>query len=103
MAMLVNLFLLLAGYYLLKTLREPLILTEGGAEMKSYAAAAQALSLMGFVRLYGWFVARVDRLRLVVGAVLFSLAMIAQVWSYANDIYRRDAGVRLFPFLGWVA
>jgi len=35
-----NIFLLLAGYYLLKTIREPLILASpgGGAEVKSYAA-----------------------------------------------------------------
>src|SRR5262245_47601593 len=38
-----NIFLLLASYYLLKTIREPLILaSSGGAEVKSYAAAAIA-------------------------------------------------------------
>ena len=41
--MCVNVFLLLMGYYILKTAREPLILLAGGAELKSYAAAAQAL------------------------------------------------------------
>ena len=30
---------------------------------------------------------------------IFSLATIAQFWSYANDIYRREAGERLFPFI----
>lgn len=130
LAMLVNLFLLLAGYYVLKTLREPLILLAGGgAELKSYAAAGQALALMGFVPLYSWFAARVDRLRLIIGLVLFfalnielfafglaarlpylgfvffiwvgifSLATIAQFWSYANDLYRREAGERLFPVI----
>ena len=33
-----NVFCLLASYYLLKTVREALILSEGGAEVKSYAA-----------------------------------------------------------------
>ena len=33
-----NVFLLLASYYLLKTVREALILSESGAEVKSYAA-----------------------------------------------------------------
>src|SRR3954454_11504338 len=37
-----NVFLLLTSYYLLKTVREPLILLGGGAEVKSYAAAGQA-------------------------------------------------------------
>lgn len=128
--MLVNLFLLMTGYYILKTVREPLILTAGGAELKAYASAGQALSLMVFVPLYGWFSSRVARLPLIVGFVgfflvtlelfyvgisaalpfigfifyvwlgIFSLATVAQFWSFANDIYRLGAGERLFPFIG---
>ena len=30
----------------------------------------------------------------------FSLSIIAQFWSYANDIYTKDAGNRLFPVIG---
>jgi AAA family ATP:ADP antiporter len=30
----------------------------------------------------------------------FSLSIIAQFWSYANDIYTKDAGNRLFPIIG---
>jgi AAA family ATP:ADP antiporter len=123
----VNLFLLMIGYYVVKTVREPLVLVSGGAEMKSYAAAAQALTLMGFVPLYSWFSSRVDRMRLITGVVLFfivcieafylgalarvpllgfvfyvwvgifSLATIAQFWSYANDLYDKPTGERLFP------
>ncbi|HEV7498979.1 MAG TPA: translocase, partial [Vicinamibacteria bacterium] len=123
----VNLFLLMIGYYVVKTVREPLVLVSGGAEMKSYAAAAQALTLMGFVPLYSWFSSRVDRMRLITGLVLFfivcieafylgalarvpflgfvfyvwvgifSLATIAQFWSYANDLYDKPTGERLFP------
>jgi len=48
-----NLFLLLASYYMLKTAREALILSEGGAEVKSYSAAGQAILLLGIVPLYG--------------------------------------------------
>ena len=44
--MCLNVFLLLVGYYVLKTVREPLILIAGGAELKSYAAAAQAAALI---------------------------------------------------------
>jgi ATP:ADP antiporter, AAA family len=124
-----NLFLLMVGYYVLKTVREPLILVHGGAEMKSYAAAAQALTLMGFVPLYSWLSSRVDRMRLITvlivffivcielfyaGALahvpmlgfvfyvwvgIFSLATIAQFWSYANDLYDRPRGERLFPLV----
>ena len=46
-------FLLLTAYYLLKTVREPLILLQGGAEMKLYARAGQALLMVGVVHLYG--------------------------------------------------
>jgi AAA family ATP:ADP antiporter len=126
--MFVNLFLLLVGYYVLRTVREPLILASG-AEVKSYAAAGQALTLMGFVPLYGWFSSKVGRSKLILGFILFfiacielfslagragvpyigvayyiwvgifSLATIAQFWSFANDVYRREAGERLFPFI----
>jgi AAA family ATP:ADP antiporter len=125
--LLANLFLLLAGYYVCKTVREPLILGEGGAELKSYASAFQAVALMGFIPLYGWFASRVGRFRLNLGVNLFFLicveafwlasrlslphlgiaffvwvgifsnAVIAQFWSYANDLYAEEAGKRLFP------
>ena len=36
-------FLILAAYYMLKTAREVFILSEGGAEVKSYSSAGQAL------------------------------------------------------------
>jgi len=126
--MFLNLFLLLLGYYILRTIREPLILASG-AEVKSYASAGQAITLMGFVPLYAWFSSKVGRRRLILGFILFfavclelfslagraglpyvgivyyiwvgifSLATIAQFWSFANDIYRREAGERLFPFI----
>ena len=38
-----NLFVLLGSYYVLKTVREALILSEAGAAVKSYSAAGQAL------------------------------------------------------------
>ena len=65
--MLVNIFLLLICYSVIKTVREPLILLGGGAEVRSYTAAGQALVLMGFVPLYSWFASRVDRVKLLVG------------------------------------
>ena len=127
--MLLNLFLLLIGYYILKTVREPLILVGGGAEMKSYASAAQAVLLMGFIPFYSWFSSRVDRMKLITGVALFfavnlelfyvgalvkapylgfvffvwlgifNLAIVAQFWSCANDIYSTEAGERLFPII----
>src|SRR5262245_6233054 len=127
--MLVNVFLLLICYSVIKTAREPLILLGGGAEVRSYAAAGQALVLMGFVPLYSWFASRVDRVKLLVGVSLFFIAnielfallvaagtpyvgvaffvwvgifnmsLVAQFWAYANDIYTKEAGDRLFPMI----
>ena len=125
--MLVNIFLLLLCYSITKIVREPLILLGGGAEVRSYAAAGQALVLMAFVPFYGWFASRVDRVKLLVGVTLFfvvcievfavavsagvpyigvaffiwvgifNISLIAQFWSFANDIYVKEAGDRLFP------
>src|SRR3954447_3441444 len=61
-----NVFVLLASYYILKTVREPLILGKpGGAEAKSYAAAAQALIFLLAVPVYGMIASRFSRLRLI--------------------------------------
>jgi AAA family ATP:ADP antiporter len=124
-----NVFVLLVAYYVLKTVREPLVLATGGAELKSYAAAAQAAVLAGFVPAYSWLASRLERRRLVVAVLLFfvatvelfwvasrlgaphlgfaffvwvgvfSLATIALFWSYANDLYGPEAGARLFPVI----
>lgn len=124
-----NVFAIQVGYYVIKTVREPLVLAEGGAEVKSYASAGQALLLMGFVPLYGWISSRVDRMALITAVTLFFMAnievfslgaslrwpyigvaffvwagifnnaVVAQFWSYANDIYERPVGERLFPVI----
>src|SRR3954462_2259454 len=69
--LMVNVFLLLFAYYLLKTVREALILTEGGAYVKAYSSAGQAALLMALVPLYGFVGAKVVRIRLIVGLMLF--------------------------------
>ncbi len=127
--MFLNVFALLVAYYILKTVREPLILSEGSAELKSYASALQALVLMGYVPLYAWVASKLPRQKLILAVILFflgglqlfflagqagvphiglvffvwvgifSLTMIAQFWSYANDLYSREAGNRLFALI----
>jgi ATP:ADP antiporter, AAA family len=128
--LLLNVFLILGGYQVCKVAREPLILATGGAEVKSYAAAGQAVVLMFFIPLYSWFASKVDRARLIFGVTLFFIvnielfwlgarlgipylgvaffiwvgifnnAIIAQFWSYGNDLYTREVGERLFPVIG---
>ena len=69
----VNLFLLLLAYYLLKTVREPLVLAAsgGGAEMKSYAGAAQAVVLIGVASGFGWLASHLHRMTLLTVVSLF--------------------------------
>jgi AAA family ATP:ADP antiporter len=122
-------FLTLAAYYMLKTAREVFILTEGGAEIKSYSAAGQALLLLVLIPAYGAFASRVNRTRLVRWVTIFFVAnigifyvassaglhigiayflwvgifnvmVIAQYWAFANDIYTPQQGKRLFPIVG---
>src|SRR5262245_11801690 len=60
-----NLFLLLAAYYIIRPVREALILTGGGAEIKSYTGAFHALLFLFIVPAYGAFAAKVNRIRLI--------------------------------------
>jgi len=131
--LMLNIFLLLTAYYLLKTIREPLILAaHGGAEVKSYSAAATAGLLILLVPLYSAVAARVSRVKLINGVTLFfiacliiffalsqagvpigvpffiwvgifSLMMIAQLWAFATDVYTVDQGKRLFAIVGFGA
>src|SRR6478672_2190679 len=125
----VNVFLLLFAYYLLKTVREALILTEGGAYVKAYSSAGQAALLIVLVPLYGYFGTKVVRIKLIVGLMLFFAAnlavfysfgvggaregivfyiwvgifnvfVVSQIWAFANDIYTEAQGKRLFPMIG---
>jgi AAA family ATP:ADP antiporter len=122
-------FLLLSAYYLLKTVREPLILLQGGAETKLYARAGQAVLMVGFVYFYGEVARRVGRMKLLlivfmffianlvvfallartqvniglaffVWVGLFSYTIVAQFWALAADIYTEEQGKRLFPVIG---
>src|SRR5438132_12703879 len=61
----INVFVLLTCYYVLKVVREPLILLGGGAELKAYASAGQTLLLLAVVPAFGWLSARVSRVRLL--------------------------------------
>ena len=127
--MTLTMFLILAAYYQLKTAREIFILSEGGAEVKSYSSAGQAILLLGLVPAYGAFASRVNRGQLVtwvtlffvsnillfilalqaglkIGIVyflwvgIFNLMVIAQFWALANDLYTKEQGKRLFPLIG---
>lgn len=130
--MALNIFLILTAYYILKPVREALILGEGSAELKSYMSAAQVGVLALAVPLYGRLVAAWPRMRLInvvtmffIGCLIafyllaksdaplgvvffvwigvFNLMVPAQFWSFANDVYSKPEGERLFPIVAFGA
>jgi AAA family ATP:ADP antiporter len=125
-----NLFFLLTGYYIIKTVREPLILTGGGAEVKTYASAGQALLLFLVVPTYGFLASKMNRIRLITWVTLFFISnliifyllaeleapiaipfylwvgvfnifVVAQFWAFANDLYSQEQGGRLFGIVAF--
>jgi ATP:ADP antiporter, AAA family len=133
LALAFNIFVILMAYYLIKPVREALILSSpGGAELKSYASAGQALLLLAAVPAYGWLASRVPRMRLIDTVTLFFAACLvgfyaliaagapvaiafflwvgifnlmvpAQFWAFANDVYTPEAGKRLFVLVAFGA
>jgi AAA family ATP:ADP antiporter len=125
----INLFTLVGAYYLLKTVRESLILAERGAEVKAYSSGAQAILLLGIVPLYGWIATQLNRNRLLhwttlffasnllifyfagqagaridvvyyIWVGIFNVFTVAQLWAFATDLFSLEQGKRLFPLLG---
>ena len=131
--MTLNMFLILTSYLIAKVVREPLILSGGGAELKSYASVFQVVILLGAVQFYGWLASHLSSRKLInyvtlffIGCFIvfwlalvtigpwngivyflwvgiFSLMIIAQFWSFANDIYTPQQGKRLFVLLAFGA
>jgi AAA family ATP:ADP antiporter len=127
-----NVFLILMAYYILKPVREALILGEGSAQLKSYMSAGQVVVLAFVVPMYGRLVASRPRMRLIntvtafftaclvlfyflaqagvplaipffIWIGVFSLMIVAQFWSFANVIYDKSEGERLFAIVGFGA
>jgi AAA family ATP:ADP antiporter len=127
-----NVFLLLTAYYLIKPVREALILAlDSGAEYKSSMSAAIAVALVVLVPAYARLVDRLPRLRLVVSVTLFfashlvaffaasqlesvrgwlglvfyvwvgvfNMMVVAQLWSFATDLFDSERGKRLLPLV----
>ena len=127
--MILNVFLLLAAYSIMKPARDGLILTEGGAELASYSAAVQALLLMMVVPFYGWLGTKLVRIRLLMAMTttfssllvlfyfggmmgvregfafyifigLLNVFVVSQFWQFGNDLFTEGQGQRLFPLIG---
>lgn len=124
----VNVFLLLTAYYILKPIRDGLIIGEEGPAFAAYMAAAMAFILIPVISVYGRLADRYPRRRLINLVTLFFAAcclvffiagqagarigiafyiwigifnamIVAQFWGFANDLYTNDEGERLFPIV----
>jgi AAA family ATP:ADP antiporter len=118
-------FTLMLAYYLIRPVREALILTEGTAELRSYAVGVQAVLLILLVPVYGQLVRRVATNRVfqvvmgffalnlvvfhVVGSLgfrfsfaffvwasIFAVMAVTQFWAFATDLLDVGTGTRLF-------
>jgi len=128
--MALNIFLLMTAYYIIKPVREAMILAEWGAEAKIYASAGQAVLLLGVVPLYSRLASLMKSRRLITVVLLFfagclvlfyglarmnvslgipfylwvgifNVMVVAQFWSFANDFYTPEQGKRLFALVGF--
>lgn len=133
-----DVFLILAAYYVIKPVREQLILDAGtketsGAVLKSYSSFFQTLVLLVFVPAYARLASAVPR-RTLINAVtlffcacligffllsstnvprlevvfyiwvgIFNVSVVAQFWSFANDLYTPEQGKRLFAVIAFGA
>ena len=118
-------FTLMMAYYLIRPVREALILTEGTAELRSYAVGIQALLLILILPVYGELVRRSASNRVFqyvmaffalnlvvfslvghagirfsfvffVWASIFAVMAVTQFWAFATDLLDVTSGTRLF-------
>lgn len=123
-----RLFLILFAYYLMKPVREGLILDGGSAEIRSYALAAQATVLLMLVpfysilirhlhgdRLFHWvtlFLAGNILIFYFAGSVgmhigvmffiwlgIFSVVQISQFWTMVSDYHSVEKGKQLTSYI----
>lgn len=121
-------FLLMFSYYMLKPVRETLLLTDANAEIGSYSSALSATLLLAIIPIYSFFYRRTNRNLLTqritiffianllifyvlgkwglpLGVVffvwlsIFNLMIIAQFWAFATDIFNAKTGQRLFALI----
>ena len=123
-----NSFLLLCGYYFLKAVREGLIIAYGGKELKSYSSAFQAVLLIGATYAFAALARRFVRFKLIavvnvffvvnlaiffgldlmrvpvsvpffIWVGIYNLTVISSFYAFANDLYTKEQGERLFPLV----
>ncbi len=124
----IRLFLILLAYYLMKPVREELILDGGSAQIRSYALAGQAALLLFLVPLYSHIIKHLhgDKLFHIVTLFLaanigvfyflgsagvnvgvaffiwlgiFSVVQVSQFWTMVSDYHGVDKGKKLTSYI----
>ncbi len=132
LALALNIFLIMTSYYIMKPVREALIIGGAGAVIKSYASTGQVILLMIAIPLYARIASRFPRRQLInyvtiffvicialfyglallnvpLGIIfflwigIFNLMITAQFWAFANDLYTPEEGKRLFVIVAFGA
>jgi AAA family ATP:ADP antiporter len=127
-----NIFIIMTSYYIMKPVREALIIGGAGAVIKSYASTGQVILLLIAVPLYARIASRYPRRQLIntvtiffvfcivlfyvlalfnvpLGVIfflwigIFNLMITAQFWAFANDLYTPEEGKRLFVIIAFGA
>ncbi len=97
-----NVFILLTAYYVIKPVREGLILEmHSGAEYKSFMSGFIAIALVFLVPAYSAFASRVPRNRLVVGVTLFFvLNLVLFYLASFSPPWRAKLGLVFYVWVG---
>jgi len=95
-----NIFLLLVAYYIIKPVRDALILVGRGAEMKSYLAGGQVILLIFIVKLYCKLACKVPRHKLIARTTFFFMSHL--VIFYILALAKVPIGTLGIIFFIWV-
>lgn len=123
-------FLAISAYYVIKPIRGTILQTVIGVDNKPYAILATVAFTGVFSYVYGRIVAGVERRKLIVWTYLvfvacvvafsvllrshsalvgyvfyvwvstFNVMVVSQFWALAADVWSKEEGKRLFPFIG---
>lgn len=99
--MTLDVFLLLTAYYVIKPVREGLILVmAGGADKKAYLGGAIAAALLVVVPLYGRAADRLRKDALVVVVTLFFALQLVGFYALSSSRFEQSLGLVFFVWVG---
>jgi len=96
-----NIFLIFVAYYIIKPVREALILAGRGAEIKSYLSAAIAIVLILVVKAFSYVSSRFPRQKLITWVTLFFVSNLVIFYTVSfMDVSLGTIGIIFFIWIG---